>query len=186
MHAVRVRRARLADCWAIAHVQVHAYFETYEGIVPRGYLGQFTVAGQAAAWREWIQANRRSVLVVADAAGAGIVGYASGRLLPGCVYDAELSALYVASGNQRQGVGRALMYGVVRRLQLMGGRALTLWVMAENREALAVYQHWGGRIIAEQIWEDGVEYGAEVIELAVGWPQIAALRAALATPARIR
>jgi len=179
MSNVAVRRARPADAPAIARVQAAVYHETYEGIVPRAALERYTQAAQTDAWRDWIGRNRASVLLVAESAEAGVVGYAGANPLPGGAYNAELSAIYVLAAWRGQGIGRALMRGAVRRLLRLGCRSLMLWVMAENRVALAVYQRWGGHVTAERMWAGGAAYGAEVVEMAVVWPDLAGLRAAL-------
>jgi ribosomal protein S18 acetylase RimI-like enzyme len=82
------------------------------------------------------------LLLVAEDAGGGIVGFAACWRSPPDVplgTDAEVSAIYVLRRAERRGLGRALM----RRLfAFMAGRGMNsagLWVLRENAGARAFY-----------------------------------------------
>lgn len=166
-----IRPATAADAAAIARVHVASWQTTYKGILPDAVLDGLSVERRAAFWGEALgQAERPGVILVADDAAAGVVGFVSAGTpqAPLAGYDAELHALYLLEEHQRGGVGRALVRAAAAALWRQGYRALFLWVLAEN-ESRRFYAALGGREVAY-----GEERFGEVAraKLAYGWPDL--------------
>ncbi len=107
----------------------------------------------------------------------GLVGFASGIMLdpPKLGMDCELSAVYVRPGQQRAGVGRALVGATVAAQRAHGATGMVAWVIAANRGARAFYDALGGECAIEQPFQwDGMD----LIEAGYVWRDLAALAAA--------
>jgi GrpB-like predicted nucleotidyltransferase (UPF0157 family)/GNAT superfamily N-acetyltransferase len=80
---------------------------------------------------------------------------------------AEIGALYVDPDHWRDGTGRALLMAALTELRKEGRRDVVLWVLPENRYALAFYERFGFAV------EPGIEKreeqsGHRVIRLRAG------------------
>ena len=74
-----IRLATVDDSDALAHIQVDSYRSAYAGILADDYLTHFTYEEQAADWRNLLQSATDDILLVAEAKGIGIIGYALSR-----------------------------------------------------------------------------------------------------------
>ncbi len=107
------------------------------------------VAGVDAAafepvWQNSLDALSRAMPQAAQATvaetGYGIVGYQITTRNP---FGAHLARLAVHPGVQRQGVGRALVDDLIRRLAQTGIRRLTVNTQSDNRTSLSLYARTG-------------------------------------------
>ena len=131
-----------------------------------------------AWWRQVLEANRPAVgNFVAEVEEDGIVGFAQGgpERDGDRTYLGELYAIYVLQPFQRGGFGHALFSAVTERLILDGFPSMLLWVLQDNRPACRFYEALGGKRVSEKTIEIG---GANLVEVAYGWQDIAALTAA--------
>ena len=168
---MRIREATIDDVPGIARVHVDTWRTAYPGIVPAEHLAGLSYERSEARWREFaFREGSPSLVFVAEDAGT-IIASASGGPerdgLPG--YDGELYGLYVLAAYQRQGIGRALMLTVARRLVADGFKAMVIWVLKENLKARAFYEALGGVPISEKTITIG---GAELTDVACGWPDL--------------
>ena len=134
-----IRRALLADAGAIADVHVETWRNTYAGILPDSYLVDMSPKNHASLWTRLLRREPASELIlVADDAAAGIVGFVSAgharkaglpRRSP---YDAEVYTLYVTPDHQGTGLGRALLDAVFAGLVGRGHRTAIVWVLEAN------------------------------------------------------
>jgi ribosomal protein S18 acetylase RimI-like enzyme len=175
-----IRLARPADAPAIAAVHVHAWRETYTGLVPAQVLSGLSVARRTELWSRIIsapEAFHSSVVFVAQREGAfagfGCCGLQRAENLHARGYDGEISSLYLLRPFQRCGLGLALMRAMSQELQRRRLRAASLWVLRENQNACRFYESLGGDIVADKkdIGEDGVVFD----EVAYGWRDLGAL-----------
>ena len=150
---INVCTASLADCAAIARIQVDSYRGAYASLMPAEYLDAFSYAEQEQDWKDWLQAER-DLLLVAENDQGSIIGYALVQLVHGeeRSFDCELVALHVNRAFHRQGAGRALMAEAARRMQAQGCHSFGLWVMDGN-PAIAFYERLGGQMIGEHFFE---------------------------------
>jgi ribosomal protein S18 acetylase RimI-like enzyme len=171
---VHIREATLDDVHGIARVHIDTWRTTYVDIVPTEYLTGLSYEQRESRWRENLSSQRDgSFTLVADADGS-IVGFAGGGPEPDNIpgYDGELYGLYVLAAYQRRGIGRALMLTVARRLAANGFNSVVIWVLKDNVKARAFYETMGGMPVGEKTITIG---GAELIEVAYGWPDIRSL-----------
>jgi ribosomal protein S18 acetylase RimI-like enzyme len=175
---MRIRRANVHDCAALAHVQVDSYRAAYAGIFPRSYLDHFRYEEQEQDWRDLLSSGSGDVLYVAETEPGEVVGYGLGRAGPTGIpaYDGELVALHVRPAYHGQGLGRRILAAVAAELQRQGCTALMLWTLEKN-PAQALYEQLGGQRIGEKAWDGNQVFGTEVTEVAYGWPDAGALAA---------
>jgi ribosomal protein S18 acetylase RimI-like enzyme len=196
MSDFHIRPAVLSDADSIGRVHVAVWRQAYAGIMPAGYLAALSAAERAAMWRKMLQAKAgaggesATVLLVAEDAAAGIVGFALGGRERGGTraFDGELWAINIDSAWHGRGLGRRLVLEVARGLAGRGQRGMLLWVMEANRPARRFYERLGAvRLPETKLSPIG---GASLTELAYGWPSLPALIARLeaetAAPARRR
>jgi GNAT superfamily N-acetyltransferase len=172
-----IRPASVDDAAALAELRVESWGATYRGIIPESYLERMSVEENAAIWQRILSAppNLTSTFVAEDA--MGLVGFASGIMLdpPKLGMDCELSAVYVRPGQQRAGVGRALVAATVAAQRAHGATGMVVWVIAANRGARAFYEALGAELAVEQPFQwDGMD----LIEAGYVWRDLAALAAA--------
>lgn len=174
---MHIREADPADAPGLAVVHVDTWRTAYPGIVPAQLLAGLSYERSEARWREhFARISDRGFVYVAEDAGR-IVGQTSGGAeRDGMVgYDGELYGLYVLAMYQRQGVGRALMLTVARRLAADGFKTMLLWVLEQNVKARAFYEALGGVRVSQKSITIG---GAELIDVAYGWPDLSGWLAA--------
>jgi GNAT superfamily N-acetyltransferase len=166
-----VRLATEQDAVGIAHVHVQSWRTTYVGIVPNGYLEGLDEAERALLWRERLASDL--LVYVAELQGR-VVGFASGGPMREALqtYDGEVYALYLLQEAQGQGIGTALLYELAGALLDEGFVSMAAWVLEEN-PAIEFYMKSGALPITSRKIEIG---GAQLSEVAVGWPDLAALR----------
>jgi ribosomal protein S18 acetylase RimI-like enzyme len=173
MTALAIRRAVAGDARGVARVHVDSWRTTYAGIIPDRVVVGLSVDDKAASWRQIIAAQaRRDAVLVASAAGAGIVGYASVGPAQSLAdrFAGELYTLYVLTDWQNRGVGRALLQASFAFLAAAGMGSAFAWVLADN-PARFFYQAVGGRWSGER---DERLWGADLHQIAYGWPDLGA------------
>lgn len=164
-----IRPATAADIPGIARVHVDAWRSTYRGIVPQAFLDGLSYRDRETLWRRVLSGSGGdNGVFVADAGGAGVIGFADGAPTQDAVYQGELMAIYMLEEFQRRGLGRDLTLRVVDWLLDHGIRSMRLWVLADN-PACRFYEALGGRRIEAKRIEIG---GADLEEIAYGWKDI--------------
>lgn len=182
MHArrtMRVRRARADDAAVIAAIHVHSWQAAYRGILPDALLDGLSVAERERTWAALLSGGDedRLALVAEDPAGelVGFCSVATPILEEGIdEQPAEIGALYVDPGHWREGAGSAMLAAVLEELGGRGRSEAILWVLPENRPALAFYERFGF----------AVDPGVETIEERSG-RRVIRLRTRLEEPVRI-
>jgi GNAT superfamily N-acetyltransferase len=170
-----IRDATLTDAPTIARIHVESWRATYRGLMPDDLLAGLSYEDRGRQWAHAVAASGegRGCVVVADVAGVGIVGFASGGPCRGdWPYGGELFAIYLAAAHQGRGLGRALFLAVAGRLAAQGHESLLLWVLATNTLGCGFYATMGGVPVGEKTEELA---GTTLREVAYGWPNIASL-----------
>ena len=169
-----IRKADIEDAAAIAHVHVESWKTTYAGIVSDVFLASLNKEVRTHSWQEQILAANISILVAEDE--TGIFGFAAGGKIREKLddYDAELYAIYLLRGRQKQGAGRTLCLTLASALQTSGFTSMIVWVLEQNPSA-SFYERLGAVQIARKIINIG---GADLQELAFGWLSLERLIAA--------
>jgi L-amino acid N-acyltransferase YncA len=169
-----IRKAKIEDAGAIAHVQVESWKTTYAGIVSNVFLTSLNKEERMQSWQEQILADNVSIFVAEDE--TGIFGFAAGGEVREKLddYDAELYAIYLLHERQRQGAGRTLCVTLASALQTTGFTSMLVWVLEQN-PSVSFYERLGAVQVARKVIHIG---GADLQELAFGWPSLDPLIAA--------
>ena len=169
-----IRKADIEDAAAIAHVHVESWKTTYAGIVSDVFLASLNKEVRTQSWQEQILTANISILVAEDE--TGIFGFAAGGKIREELddYDAELYAIYLLRERQKQGAGRTLCLTLASALQTKGFTSMLVWVLERN-PSVSFYERLGAVQIARKVINIG---GADLQELAFGWPSLDRLIAA--------
>ena len=169
-----IRKADAEDAPAIAHVHVESWKTTYAGIVSDVFLASLNKEDRALSWQEQILARNIFIFVAEDE--NGIFGFAAGGKIREEIddYDAELYAIYLLQERQGQGAGRTLILTLASALRVKGFTSMLVWVLEQN-PSVSFYEHLGAVQIARKVINIG---GADLQELAFGWPSLDRLIAA--------
>lgn len=152
---VEIRQMRAEDAPRLAEVHTLAWQETYAGMLSAEFLAALTPEARLPMWQQG--ATNPDAMArhwVADDGGL-VVGFAGLRLTPDGVREHELWGLYLLQSHQKQGLGSELLRAA------LGDRPASLWVAADNANAIGFYAHEGfvldgsREIVAD--WEDLVE-----------------------------
>ncbi|HEY6379545.1 MAG TPA: GNAT family N-acetyltransferase [Candidatus Dormibacteraeota bacterium] len=174
---VAVRAAVPGDEDGIAGVQVAAWRDAYARIVPRDFLDGMSEARSANGWRRLIGEGQRTILV-AEAAGGDVIGFASGGAPArdaGVGADAELDAIYVQPGRQRSGTGRLLAAAVASAAAAAGARTMVVWVLTANLSGRAFYERLGAVASPERVRDIDFGWGLPIEEMAYRWDDLSIL-----------
>jgi ribosomal protein S18 acetylase RimI-like enzyme len=174
---VKVRQARDADVPSIAEIHVRSWQAAYRDILPDELLGGLAVSERETSWRVLLRAPHGLWLtLVAEQDDGDLAGFCSvatpSHDADAAERTAEVGALYVDPSHWRQGAGGAMLKTALDELRTRRYRDVILWVLPENRVALAFYDRFGFRV------EEGVEKreersGRPVIRLRAGLPPAA-------------
>jgi ribosomal protein S18 acetylase RimI-like enzyme len=177
---MRIRLASPDDADGMARVHVDSWRAAYKGIVPDAHLASLSYEQRAARWRDnFATANRNTFVYVAEGTHGRVIGFAGGgpERDGDPNYTGELYALYLHPDYFRQGIGKQLAQTVAHRLIQDGMSSMLVWVLAQN-PSRAFYEALRGKYLYEKPIEIG---GANLIEVAYGWPDIHALAQTEAT-----
>lgn len=174
-----VRKATEGDARRIAEIHVRSWRVAYRGVLPDSLLDGLSVPEREQSWQALLGDGGDGWLtLVAEEPDAGITGFCSvatpSRDEGADERTVEIGALYVDPDHWREGVGGALLSAALAELSENAWCEVVLWVLPENRPALAFYDRFGFV----------VEPGVEKVEERSGRPVIR-LRARLDEPIRI-
>ena len=131
-----IRQMRSTDAPRLAEVHAQAWRETYAEMLSEQFLGAVTAEARLPMWQNSTSEGRARHWV-AEVDGV-IIGFAGIRPMgPEAVRAEELWGLYLLQSHHRQGLGRALLEAALAE------RPASLWVAAENSNAIAFYQRLG-------------------------------------------
>jgi ribosomal protein S18 acetylase RimI-like enzyme len=160
-----IRQARVEDARAIAAIHVHSWQVAYQGIVPSAFLGSLSVEQRENVWRQNLEQGTSETWVAEE--GSQVLGWinaAWSRDSDAVPTTGEIWAIYVDPPYWRRGVGRHLWREAEGHLDASGFSELTLWVLKENRHAIAFYESIG--LVIEPGSEKAITLGgAELLEI---------------------
>ena len=178
-----IRLAAIEDAPALARVMVDTWLAAHRGQIPDGQWQRrrqaWTYAVSARGWRDLLEEidagrNPQDCVYVAVTEDGEVVGLAVGcparlNLLENA---AEVSAVYLRSAHQGQGLGRRLVQTVAAHQARLGKRALIICALQTNAPARRFYEALGGRVIGTHETED---YGFKEPQVVYGWEDMRAL-----------
>ena len=139
MTAASLRPAGTGDLDAVAHVFLACWHNSYAGLLPPDVRDLYTLDTARELWRRVALDH----LLVAEAAGRGVLGmvrFGTDPDDPGC---GHVYSLYVDPDSQGLGLGRTLLTAAGEALVARGYAQATLWVFADNTAAMAFYTRLG-------------------------------------------
>jgi ribosomal protein S18 acetylase RimI-like enzyme len=154
---------------------VHAWRDTYAGVLPQRYLVGLSADLTAQRWRIRLsRGDPGSTTFVAADPEHGIVAYGNcgpkRTALPSGI-DGEFYELYVDPAAQGRRIGRMLMSEMAAHLVARRMRSACVWVLRDN-PARWFYPHLGARMVAE----GSIRYaGAQLCQVAYAWPDVGSL-----------
>ena len=146
---MEIELAATGDAQAIRDVHCETWAVTYAALVPAEFFDHRLQAHRRRDWQELLVAQQRAcggVLLARDA---------SSRLIGFCQFGAtededddpaeigEIMRLYVLPGEQRNGVGRALVERALSELRAQAKTFATLWVLEADSRAVRFYERTG-------------------------------------------
>ena len=139
---ISVRPARLHEAAALSETAIAAWREGFRGIVPEEVDPERPWRAERIAERLRGANRDGSELLAAEVDGEirGLVLIGPHREAGVPRHEGEIIALYVHPERWRQGVGRALVDGGLRRLAQWGYSEAVVWTLAESPRNLAFYE----------------------------------------------
>lgn len=155
MSAVEIRRARDDDIPRIADIHVRSWQAAYRDVLSDELLDGLSVSEREESWRALLREREDRWLTLVAERGGDLAGFCSvatpSRNEEARAATAEIGALYVDPDHWRKGAGSALLGVTLEELDELGWRDVILWVLPENKMALAFYARFGFEV------EGGVE-----------------------------
>ena len=145
--ATRIRRARVEDAPAIAHVGARSWREGFRGIVPASIDPERAWSPRGVAERLQTAAERETTTLVAevDEEIRGFLIYGPSRDREAGAETGEIWVLYVDPAYWRRGIGRDLVAAGLQGLREQGHEIATVWTLGESPRNLAFYESLGFR-----------------------------------------
>jgi ribosomal protein S18 acetylase RimI-like enzyme len=137
--AVQVRPADAGDLDTVTRVFLGCWHTSYAGLLPPDVRDLYTSESAGEMWRR----APLDHLLVAEAAGRGVLGMVRFGADPDDPERGHVYSLYVDPDSQGLGLGRALLTAAGEALRARGHARATLWVFADNTAARAFYARLG-------------------------------------------
>jgi ribosomal protein S18 acetylase RimI-like enzyme len=155
------RRLSPSDVEELRDLLRICWIDTYTGILPESVIN--------TAIKDW--QNKKSLLRGLENPRAYYAGYFVGGVLAGMVSAGKIAPdavkifqLYVRPGNQRKGIGNALMDGAIQHFASDAVRKVVLDVEKGNQKGVSFYKKYGFEYPSETV----IEVGGDEIPCLVG------------------
>lgn len=143
---ISLEPATPGDAELLARLHAESWRHAYAGLVPADYLEHQAAAERRATWRARMEDDAEGPLEVFIARVNGeAAGFACLMPLAEPGYGIYLDNLHVLPAYHGQGLGKRLLAHCVRRVTTeWPGKALFLYVLADNEPARGFYRTLGG------------------------------------------
>ena len=140
--AIKVRESAEGDLERIAEIKIRNWTDTYGPLIPAETLQRFLDPAEQLAYMRKVSARPDAILLVAEAAGGGVIGFA-------LTYVDEkphpwLESLHVHPDFQGRGAGTLLMRATAQAIRARGLATMRLGVVEGNTAAERFYERIGG------------------------------------------
>jgi ribosomal protein S18 acetylase RimI-like enzyme len=156
-----IRAARPDDVGAIAALHLASWRAAYKGFLSGDFLSSVTLESRITRWQHALDpaTSPLTETMVADDDGTvlGVCSFGP-RRQPASNTVGEIYSLHVRPDVTRQGLGKALLDGALRRLAARGCRTCVLWVLRDNANARHFYEAQGWSFTGEEFVEDRSGY----------------------------
>lgn len=133
------RKAELQDAKRLAHVHVHSWRTTYQGIVSDEYLQSLSVEEREGKWTQILSGSHDThVCMVEEDEIVGFVSFGKER---SGEFEGELYAIYLLKNHQGKGIGEKLFDIAVSGLKKQGFNTMWIWVLKENPSKHFYYRY---------------------------------------------
>jgi GNAT superfamily N-acetyltransferase len=153
----------------LASVHIHAWQQSYKGIIPENFLSARPLSYRSRFlwWKSVVEGKTPTTVFVAESAQHGIVGFNAVEPSRDNSFSeyGEVAAIYCLNEYKKKGIGTALFAAGQDCLRQKGFKNSYLWVLKEN-PTVEFYRRMGGEILNK---EKTVELGKPLIEIAFGW-----------------
>lgn len=185
-----IRPATPADMPNVGSMQHACWMHSYRGLLDDVFLAQLSAEGIAIYHGKHFDASgahaaprmpffvaeipdRTNSIVGMVRGGPTRAKSAAGDTVPPEIvsrYPFELFGIHVAHDLHRTGLGRALFRAYAKAAQSHGERSLVLWVLSDNRPAVAFYEALGGKPVGNSPLTLG---GKHYPQTAYAWDDLA-------------
>lgn len=145
-----IRAATLGDAAAVARIHVESWAVAYRGIMPSDVIARTDLASRTRFWTDRIANPEWPVFVIEEQ--GGLVAFCQMIPSPDPDDDAKtvghITSIHALPHLRGRGHGRALLAHAFAEFKKRGFRAVTLWVLTENKDARGFYEKVG-------FWNDG-------------------------------
>lgn len=127
-----IRRSQPSDAHSISRIYVQCWQDTYLGVLPIDYLIRMSVSRHEHAFRR--ELKRKQIISFVAEDHQELIGFITGgyERNGNRIYTGEIYTLYVLKGQQRQGVGSALVPALVKQFERNGIHSMLVQVLKEN------------------------------------------------------
>ncbi len=151
-----IRKNELKDQVQMAHIKVDGWKNAYDKIIDSSYLNSLNYEAQSQRYISSFDEYKDSVLVAVR--GEEVLGYSC--------FDtknySELVSLYIKPSEIGKGIGTALFIETCKELLSNGKKSMTVWCLADNKNAISFYEHLGGKVVDTKQAKIGSKYYKEL------------------------
>lgn len=147
---VKIRKAVPEDALGIAIVNVYTWKTTYSGLIPDEVIDLRieNIAQSAVNIAENIEKNDNYIVAVLGNTVIGFCSYGRSRNEDYADYG-EIYAIYILSGYQNTGIGKAIFLSGTKELKAQGYGKMIINCIQGNR-SIEFYKCMGGEIISQR------------------------------------
>lgn len=141
---MKIRRAETSDSETMAEIHRRSWLAAYSELIPMEAIAKVN-AGRSSLWERLLhESPPRASYYLAELDGmpTGMIVFGNPRE-ESPEHTAEIHSLYLLPEYQHRGIGSALIGFAVNELRRQGYSSVYLWVLAENRNAIACYEKNG-------------------------------------------
>lgn len=141
--AISIRLATPADAVDMAQVHMRSWADAYQCILPAAFIREKNATRPALYQQVITGDNTDSYVIESDGKIVGIMGVGAPHDDDADDDVYELLYLYLHPDTFRMGIGSQAMAFAFNLARSLGKSTMTLWVLAENVNALAFYEKCG-------------------------------------------
>lgn len=127
------------DAAALASIHIRSYQATYKNILPDEYLDNLSHAATTSEFISKLAHPKRSLLVARQNGILLGYGYFGPQSISEIPCDGEIVELYIKQEARSQGVGRRLVYAMMKAMAGAGLMTYSVWALSLNTSACRFY-----------------------------------------------
>lgn len=167
-----IRPAQIGDAPEIANVHIHAWQESYIGLIDQSYLDRLpgSFRKRLVMWHDVLANQQDKIFLVAES-NIGIIGFASFGPARDAHFETygEMTSLYLLQQFKKQGTGFGLLKGGMNQLFQHGFEKAYCWALKDN-PTINFYKQTGA-VFNGDTKEDERD-GYPIFEEAYVWPDL--------------